>query len=136
MRRPTRTGTGGERPRGRGRAGRRGCDQGAATPVALFLAVGSLSLVAGLGLAGQSFLAHARADGTADLAALAAADAGRGLLPGSPCETARDLVEREGGTMVECIADAVVGTAVVTVEIDLPPPLTVVRARAVAGPDS
>lgn len=109
-------------------------DRGSATPLALSLLVGAMGLVVGLGLAAQAFLAHARADGTADLAALAAADAARGLAPGTPCEVAEELVTRDGADLVDCLANTSLGTVIVEVEVDLPPPLTVVRATGVAGP--
>ncbi|WAL39165.1 hypothetical protein BRM1_07600 [Brevibacterium sp. BRM-1] len=97
------------------------------------LMVGALVLVLGVGVAGRAFFVHARADGTADLAALAAADAVRATAPGEPCEVAADLVKRRGLALRECIARADLGTVKVVVEAKPPAPLPALRATAVAG---
>lgn len=108
-------------------------DQGSSTVLAVSLGAAALTLVAGLGLGAQAFLAHARADGAADLAAIAAADAARGITPGDPCEIAAETARRSGVEVTECIARPDLGTAKVVTEVDLPPPLGKVSATAVAG---
>ena len=66
-------------------------------------------LVTAIGSLGQAFVAHSRAQNAADLAALAAADAVRGLATGEPCEIAEEVVERNGGQMSDCLAERTVG---------------------------
>ena len=97
------------------------------------IAAAAFALVAGLGLGGQAFLVHAQAAGTADLAALAAADAARGIAPGDPCEVAAETASRADLELSECIARPDLGTATVTVKAPLPGPLPALEVRAVAG---
>jgi secretion/DNA translocation related TadE-like protein len=108
-------------------------DRGSSTVVSVAVGAAALGLTAGLGLGAQAFLAHARVDSAADLAALAAADAARGITPGEPCAIAKETVEHGGAEITECIARPDLGTAKVAAEIDLPPPLGTVSATAVAG---
>lgn len=108
-------------------------DRGSSTILAVSLGAAALSLVTGLGLASQAFLAHAQADGTADLAAIAAADAMRGITPGDPCEIAQQTADHGGAKVIECITRADLGVAKVVTEVDLPPPLGRITATAVAG---
>ncbi|WP_342750303.1 Rv3654c family TadE-like protein [Brevibacterium ihuae] len=109
------------------------CDRGSSTVLAVALGAGALTLVGLLGLGAQAFLAHARVDAAADLAAIAAADAARGITPGDPCEVAGQTAEHSGAEVTECIARSDLGTAKVVTEIDLPAPLGKVTATAVAG---
>lgn len=90
-------------------------------------------LIAGLGLTGKVILVSARADGSADLAALAAADAARGTRPGDPCDVAKKLIEADGFTMDDCIARPDLGRVKVTVKAKLPAPFPAVKRSAVAG---
>jgi len=95
--------------------------------------MGAIVLLVSVGLAGRVFLIHARVDGTADLAALAAADAVRGMAPGEPCAVARQLIERNDMTMKECISRPDLGTVKIVAESALPRPFGQLRASAVAG---
>ena len=90
-------------------------------------------LVTAIGSLGQAFVAHSRAQNAADLAALAAADAVRGLATGEPCEIDEDVVERNGGQMSDCRASLSEQSAYVAVDVDIPGPLPKVREKAVAG---
>jgi secretion/DNA translocation related TadE-like protein len=70
------------------------------------LGLGIISTVLGimtlsLGLTSQS-LAIARVQAQTDNAAIAAEDVLRGLSVGFPCETAEEIVEEFGGTLVKC----------------------------------
>ena len=67
------------------------------------------------------------------LAALAAADAVRGLAPGDPCEAAKEVSERNGAVMRDCRASSAEQSAYVEVAVDIPGPLPEVREKAVAG---
>ncbi|GAA4284633.1 hypothetical protein GCM10022261_21640 [Brevibacterium daeguense] len=108
-------------------------DRGSSTVVSVAVGAAALGLTVGLGLGAQAFLAHARVDSAADLAALAAADAARGITPGEPCAVAQETAEHGGAEITECIARPDLGTAKVVAEIDLPSPLGSVSATAVAG---
>lgn len=111
-----------------------GRDRGSTTVVAVGVMVAAAGLVAGLGLAGRTFLVKTHADGVADLAALAAADVTRGKAAGDPCNVAKKLVEKRNEMkMSECIARFDLGKVKVTVQADLPPPFTHVKSSAVAG---
>ena len=92
-----------------------------------------VALVTALGTLSQAFLAHTTAQSAADLAALAAADAVRGLAPGEPCEVAREVALRNGAGLTDCRASASEQTAFVAVEVDVPGPLPKVEEQAVAG---
>lgn len=90
-------------------------------------------LVTALGSLGQAFVAHSRAQNAADLAALAAADAVRGLATGEPCEIAKEVAERNGAKLHDCVASLSEQSAYVAVDVDIPGPLPKVRQKAVAG---
>ncbi|KAB1945462.1 MAG: Rv3654c family TadE-like protein [Brevibacterium sp.] len=92
-----------------------------------------LVLVAAIGSLGQAFVAHSRAQSAADLAALAAADAVRGLATGEPCEMAKEVAIRNGGHLKDCRASLSEQSAYVVIEVDIPGPLPKVREEAVAG---
>ncbi|MGO2540801.1 Rv3654c family TadE-like protein [Specibacter sp. AOP5-B1-6] len=77
-------------------------EEGAGTVLAAGLALAMLLLMAlVLGL-GQAAVAAAKAATAADLAALAAADAYRGLVPGEPCRIAADVAMRHGAELLAC----------------------------------
>lgn len=92
-----------------------------------------LVLVTAVGSLSQAFAAHSQAQNAADLAALAAADAVRGLATGEPCEIAKEVAERNGGSLSDCVASLSEQSAYVAVEVDIPGPLPKVREKAVAG---
>ena len=92
-----------------------------------------LGLVTAIGALSQAFVAHSTAQAAADLAALAAADAVRGLAPGDPCEAAKEVSERNGAVMRDCRAPSAEQSAYVEVAVDIPGPLPEVREKAVAG---
>lgn len=71
-----------------------------------------LSLIAAVVLLAQAGATASRAATTADLAALAAADAARGLLPGDPCAVAVETAAAHGATLLSCSRDGPGGTVV------------------------
>ncbi|WP_104086315.1 Rv3654c family TadE-like protein [Arthrobacter sp. GMC3] len=93
-----------------------GREEGAGTVLAAGLAMVLLTLLIGLMWLGQAVNMAAKAATSADLAALAAADAARGLTAGEPCPIAADLVGRQGGVLVSC---EVVGKNADTVQIEV-----------------
>ncbi|MPZ04163.1 hypothetical protein F3W83_15940, partial [Micrococcus luteus] len=81
---------------------------------------------------GQASVTGARAAGAADLAALAASDARRGLSDHEPCVLAGRTAERNGAAVVACEVRED-GTVRVAVELARAP-LPAATADAVAGP--
>jgi len=78
------------------------------------------------------FVMQQRAQGSADLAALAAADIVSGRQPGNPCVLAESLVSRAGFRVLECRIDGMISRVVVATNYG---PFELV-ARARAGPSS
>ncbi len=88
------------------------------------------ALAVGLGqIAGAAVFAQ-RLAGTADAAALAAADAAAGAVTGVPCERAGELATTGGASVVACDLDGLVATVTVSAAFGL---LTA-TASARAGP--
>ena len=80
--------------------------------------------------------ANRRASATADLSALAAADAYRGLTEGDPCAVAADLAERHGAHLESCTFPDRPETVEVTVAVPVAGPMGMLgpaRVRARAG---
>ncbi|MBK5238472.1 MAG: flp pilus-assembly TadE/G-like family protein [Actinomycetales bacterium] len=78
------------------------------------------------------FVMHQRAQGVADIAALAAADTASGRQPGNPCVLAETLVSRAAFFLRECRIDGLISRVTVTTTFG---PFEIV-ARARAGPSS
>lgn len=85
---------------------------GAGTVLTCGFAVLLMSLIAAVVLLAQAGAAASRAATAADLAALAAADASRGLLPGDPCTVAAETAAANGATLLSCSRDGPGGTVV------------------------
>ena len=80
--------------------------------------------------------ANRRASAAADLSALAAADAYRGLTEGDPCAVAADLAERHGAQLESCTFPNRPETVEVTVAVPVAGPMGALgpaRVRARAG---
>ncbi|WP_169332126.1 Rv3654c family TadE-like protein [Acaricomes phytoseiuli] len=93
----------------------------------------SFTLIAAWFTAAQ---AQKNASNAADLGALAAADAARGLSAGEPCRVSEALVQRHGAQQESCAIEATGDTVKVTVTMALPgmlQPLGPARAQARAG---
>lgn len=84
--------------------------------MAVGLAIVLLMLLSGLVWLGEAVNAASKTATAADLAALAAADAARGLTTGDPCQVAADLVSRQGAVLVSCM---VVGRNADTVQLEV-----------------
>lgn len=111
-------------------------EEGSGTALALTIIAALLVVtVAIAGLIGV-VSANRRASAAADLSALAAADAYRGLTEGDPCAVAADLAERHGAHLESCTFPDRPETVEVTVAVPVAGPMGVLgpaRARARAG---
>lgn len=87
--------------------------------------------LAAIGLGG-ALVERQRVIGAADNAAIAAADAARGLVPDSPCPVAERVAEANRAELRSCEVDGYV----VTVEVGASIWGVPLRARATAGPPS
>ena len=105
-------------------------DTGAGSVLGLAL-LGALVVLAlaAVGLGG-ALAERQRVIGAADNTALAAADAARGLVPGSPCPVAEQVAEANRTQLHACEVDGYV----VTVEVGASVAGVLLRARATAGP--
>ena len=115
----------------RGRAPARG-ERGSGTVSVLGTAALGAGLLLAVAVLGQASVTGARAAGAADLAALAASDARRGLSNHEPCTLAGRTAARNGAVVVACEMRED-GTVRVAVELARAP-LPSATADAVAGP--
>lgn len=107
-------------------------DDGASTAMMLTVFAALMLLLAAALTLVQVHVAASRAAVAADLAALAAADAARGLMMGEPCALAAQTVDAHGAAMTDCqIADP--GVAHIQVQIQAPVGFTA-TAESRAGP--
>lgn len=109
-------------------------ERGSGTVLALGLC---LLLILALGMVlmvGQGLAASARAAAAADLAALAAADAERGLRTGRACDAGRAVAELNGAVLIRCEVEITGSTVRVIVEIPTGAPWGPAPGRARAGP--
>lgn len=113
-------------------------DHGGGTVFGLTIILVSIFLLGVVLLVGQAAILKHRAGNTADLAALAAADTARGLVPGDPCEAARQVAQENSADVLECtLVEPEMTTVDVTVGIDLPgvlAPLGQAENTSRAGP--
>jgi secretion/DNA translocation related TadE-like protein len=77
-------------------------ERGSGTVLAAGLALVVMMAMALMLLLAQSAVLASRAASAADLAALAAADALRGITEGEPCSVALEVAARHGATVVGC----------------------------------
>lgn len=108
-------------------------ERGAGTVLALGL--GMLVVVATVLvlLLAQSGAMAFRAAAAADLAALAAADAARGITPGEPCAVAADVARRNGARVLSC-SEGTGSTVQVRTELEVRTPVGGATGLARAGP--
>lgn len=85
-----------------GSAGGINRERGSGTVLAAGLALVVMTAMALMLLLAQSAVLASRAASAADLAALAAADALRGLASGEPCTVAAEVAARHGAAVVSC----------------------------------
>ena len=111
-------------------------EEGSGTVLALTIIAALLVLTVVIaGLIGV-VSANRRASAVADLSALAAADAYRGLTEGDPCAVAADLAERHGAQLESCTFPDRPETVEVTVAVPVAGPMGILgpaRVRARAG---
>lgn len=111
-------------------------EEGSGTVLALTIIAALLVLTVVIaGLIGV-VSANRRASAAADLSALAAADAYRGLTEGDPCAVAADLAERHGAHLESCTFPNRPETVEVTVAVPVAGPMGMLgpaRVRARAG---
>lgn len=114
-------------------------EEGSGTVLALTIIAALLVLTVVIaGLIGV-VSANRRASAAADLSALAAADAYRGLTEGDPCAVAADLAERHGAHLESCTFPDRPETVEVTVAVPVAGPMGMLgpaRVRARAGAES
>ncbi|WP_280116001.1 Rv3654c family TadE-like protein [Paenarthrobacter nitroguajacolicus] len=108
-------------------------DRGSGTVLALTLGAVVMALLVVVVLLAQAAAMGTRAATAADLAALAGADAARGLTPGDPCAVAADVAGRHQAKLTSC---TVVGGEEVEVATELAHPFQwgVASGKARAGP--
>lgn len=111
-------------------------EEGSGTVLALTIIAALLVLTVVIaGLIGV-VSANRRASAAADLSALAAADAYRGVTEGNPCAVAADLAERHGAHLESCTFPDRPETVEVTVAVPVAGPMGMLgpaRVRARAG---
>lgn len=80
----------------------RGPELGSGTVLAMALGLLVITVMVLTVLLGQSTVMAFRAAAAADLAALAAADAARGITAGEPCRVAEEVARRNGAQLLSC----------------------------------
>jgi len=107
--------------------------RGAGSVLALLLGAVVMALLFALLFLAQAGIMASRAASAADLAALAGADAARGLTSGEPCAVAADVVGHHNVTLASC---TVTGGEVVEIATEMPNPFNwgVATGHARAGP--
>lgn len=110
-------------------------EAGAGTALMAGIAMAALLLLSVVVLFAQASVAASRAATAADLSALAAADAARGLRDGSPCAVATAVAEHHGARLTGCSVEGESGHIVqVSTEVDSIPALPPASGLARAGP--
>jgi secretion/DNA translocation related TadE-like protein len=110
-----------------------GAERGSGTVISLGLTlVVVLACVSGV-LIAQGFVTAARAATAADLAALLAADAERGIRPGQACSTAEAVARLNAAAAVGCEIESPGQRVRVTVRVQLPAGWGWAEGRARAG---
>lgn len=90
-------------------------DRGAASVLALGIVGAVVALTAMVVPVATTFVASQRAANAADAAALAAADAISGRVPGVACELAAQVASRNGAVLASCEPDGPIVTVAVAV---------------------
>ncbi|KAA9107567.1 helicase [Microbacterium rhizomatis] len=88
----------------------------------------SATLAVGLVTAGAAAVFAQRLAGAADAAALAAADAGSGAVPGVPCDRAAEIAAAGGAVVLRCELEGLVATVIVGAEFARLPATAAARA--------
>lgn len=110
-------------------------EAGAGTALTAGIAMAALLLLSVVVLFAQASVAASRAATAADLSALAAADAARGLRDGSPCLVAAEVARHHDAQLTACSIRGESGHIVqVHTEVRSVPALPPAAGRARAGP--
>ncbi|MHA7261764.1 Rv3654c family TadE-like protein [Arthrobacter sp. TMN-37] len=110
-------------------------ERGSGTVLAAGLAAVLILILAALVLLVQAAVGGARAAAAADLAALAGADAARGLRDGEPCGVARETAHRHRAELVHCSRSGPGGVIItVRTSVETPGVLPAASGAARAGP--
>jgi secretion/DNA translocation related TadE-like protein len=110
-------------------------ESGSGTTLMAGIAMAALLLLSVVVLFAQASVAASRAATAADLSALAAADAARGLRDGSPCAVAADVALLHNARLTGCSIEGETGHIVqVHTQVDSIPVLPPATGRARAGP--
>ena len=110
-----------------------GLDRGSRTILALALGLVVLMAAVLLATLGQAMTMASRAAAAADLAALAAADAARGITDGEPCAVAAEIARRNAAIVVSC-AEGTGHTVQVRTQLDVGTAFGAATGLARAGP--
>lgn len=100
------------------------------TALAVGVLAGCATLTIGLAAIGAAAVTGQRLAGTADAAALAAADTASGAVSGHPCARAGEIAASSGASLVSCEVDRLIATVTVSGAFGT----VVVTASARAGP--
>lgn len=109
-------------------------EHGSGTVLAVGLGMVVVMVMALLLLLAQASAAASKAAAAADLAALAAADALRGVSAGEPCLVAAAVAARHNARLVQCTADGGDQSVEVSTELPAGTILGLATGRARAGP--
>ena len=112
---------------------RDGFERGSGTVLAAGLALVLMTAMAVMLLLAQSAVLASRAAASADLAALAAADALRGITTGEPCAVASEVASRHAAAVLTC-SEGPGQTVEVRTELDERSLLGAATGHARAGP--
>jgi secretion/DNA translocation related TadE-like protein len=108
-------------------------DRGSGTVLALALGLVILIGAVFIAMLGQAATLASRAAAAADLAALAAADAARGITAGEPCAVAADVARRHEARILNC-AEGAGNTVQVRTELNVGTAFGAATGLARAGP--
>ncbi len=97
--------------------------------VLAIVAATTVVMIAVLAL-GAALVVRQRVIGAADAAALAAADAASGAIPGVPCAQAERIANANAANLQTCVLDGLVASVTVAANVGVVP----VSARSTAGP--
>jgi secretion/DNA translocation related TadE-like protein len=105
-------------------------DEGSGSVMALGLVAATTAVVLAVLVLAAGLAARQSVIGTADAAALAAADTASGAVPGDPCERAEHIAGAAGARLRSCRIDGLI----VTVDVSGTFAGVTIRARSAAGP--
>lgn len=108
-------------------------EQGSGTVLAIVLGLPVVLAATLIALLSQSAVMASRAAAAADLGALAAADAARGITAGEPCHVAEEAARRNGARVLSCLESSG-GTVLIRTELSTGTIFGTATGEARAGP--